>query len=161
MKMIKRTQEGVRIIMPLSELLENRDMVTVGERIYYLSLAMDARRALNAIRAVSQGEAQSEELRNSIRAATESLEALSTNADLYAKHSPDHYVQYEEIQTLREISVTMDPAPLIQSLRSLLSGGDNLPSPQDLSSARRFFRVLESHALHQYNDPGYGNAFMA
>jgi len=152
---------GASIMMAVSSVPENCTMVTVGERVYYLSLALDARRALNAIRGAAEGGVSPEELRDSIRAAAESLEALSTNADLYAKHSPGRYVQYEEIETLREISATMDPKPLIRSLRSLLSEGNSSPSPDDLTSARQFFRVLESHALHQYNDPDYGDSLVA
>ncbi len=147
-------------MMPLDAELENCDMVAVGERVHYLSLALDARRALNAIRAAGKGTARPEELQNSIRSATQSLEALQTNADLYAKLSPDHYVQYEEIQTLREVS-PMDPTPLVQSLKSLLSENVNAPSTEALDSARKFFRALESRALHHYNDPASGDAFMA
>ncbi len=122
--------------MPLSVSLENSDMVAIGERVHYLSLALDARRALNAI-----------------RAATESLEILSTHADLYAKHSPEHYNQYEEIQILREVSSSLDPEPLIESLKSLLSGVTERATSNDLMVARKFFRALESRALHSYNDP--------
>ena len=142
--------------------LENREMVAVGERVYYLSLALDARRALNAIRAAGKGIVRPEELQESIRAATQSLEALDQNADLYAKLSPDqdHYVQYEEIQTLREVS-PINPAPLLQSLKSLLEDGLNAPTAEDLESARKFFRALESRALHHYNDPASGDTLMA
>lgn len=138
---------------------ENNEMVAVGERVYYLSLALDARRALNAIRAAGNGNVRPEELRDSIRAATQSLEALSTNADLYAKLSPDQYVQYEEIQTLREVS-PMDPMPLIQSLKSLQDNVEDATT-EAFDSARKFFRALESRALHHYNDPASGDAFMA
>jgi hypothetical protein len=140
---------------------ENNEMVAVGERVYYLSLALDARRALNAIRAAGKGNVRPEELQDSIRAATQSLEALSTNADLYAKLSPDHYVQYEEIQTLREVVSPMDSAPLVQSLKSLLADDVNAPTTEALDSARKFFRALESRAMHHYNDPASGDAFMA
>jgi len=148
-------------MMPLNEELESCDMVAVGERVYYLSLALDARRALNAICAAGKGNVHPEELQDSIRAATQSLEALSTNADLYAKLSPDHYVQYEEIQTLREVISPMDPAPLVHSLKSLLADHVDAPTTEDLDSARKFFRALESRAMHHYNDPASGDAFMA
>ncbi|MGB8481458.1 MAG: hypothetical protein WCE63_21835 [Acidobacteriaceae bacterium] len=147
-------------MMPLNASREDSDMVAVGERVYYLSLALDARRALNAIRAASKGNLRAEELQDSIRAATQSLEALSTNADLYANLSPSHYVQYEEIQTLREVS-PMDPAPLVQSLKSLLADSVEAPTTEALDSARKFFRALESRAMHHYNDPASGDAFMA
>ncbi len=139
--------------MPLSVSLENSDMVAIGERVHYLSLALDARRALNAIRAAGRGNERTAELRDSIRAATESLEILSTHADLYAKHSPEHYNQYEEIQILREVSSSLDPEPLIESLKSLLSGVTERATSNDLMVARKFFRALESRALHSYNDP--------
>ncbi len=136
-------------------------MVAMGERVHYLSLALDARRALNAIRAAGKGSERTNELRESIRAATESLDMLRTHSDLYAKLSPDHYVQYEEIQTLREVSSSLDPDSLLQSLKSLLASGDEKPSAEDLGLARRFFRALESRALHHYNDPASSDAFAA
>jgi hypothetical protein len=148
-------------MMPLYAELENCDMVAVGERVHYLSLALDARRALNAIRATAKGDDHNSELRESIRAATESLEIISKHGDLYAKVSPEHYVQYEEIQTLREMSSSIDAAPLIQSLRSLLSVEAGGHAPEDLDTARKFFRALESRALHHYNDPGSGDVLTA
>ncbi len=156
----QRRNVGASVMMLLNTEPGDREMVAVGERVYYLSLALDARRALNAIRAASKGNVHPEELQGSIRAAAQSLEALLTNADLYAKLSPDHYVQYEEIQTLREVS-PMDPAPLVQSLKSLLADNLAAPTTEDLDSARKFFRALESRALHHYNDPASGDAFMA
>ncbi len=148
-------------MMLLNAELENCDMVAVGERVHYLSLALDARRALNAIRAADKGTGRTDELRDSIRAATESLEILEAHQDLYANLTPDHYVQYEEIQTLREVSSSFEPGPPIQVLRSLLSGGDDMPTSGDLSLARKFFRALESRALLHYNDPISSDAFMA
>lgn len=148
-------------MMPLNAEPENHEMVAVGERVYYLSLALDARRALNAIRAAGKGNVRPEELQDSIRTATQSLEALETNADLYAKLSPGLYAQYEEIQTLREVRSLMDPAPLVQSLNSLLADNVEAPTTENLDSARKFFRALESRAMHHYNDPASGDAFMA
>jgi hypothetical protein len=147
-------------MMPLCEELESVGMAIVGDRVHYLSLALDARRALNAIRAVNGGREDLSELRDSIRAATESLEILSTHGNLYAKHSPDHYIQYEQIQTLREASSSIDPGPLLQSLKSLLSTEARAPIAADIDSARKFFRALESRALHHYNDPGSGDVLM-
>ena len=147
--------------MPLKALRENSDMVAMGERVHYLSLALDARRALNAIRAADKGSERTDELRNSIRAAALSLEMLRTHADLYANLSPEHYVQYEEIQTLREVSSSLDPEALTQSMKSLLASGEERPTADDFSLARRFFRALESRALHHYNDPASSDAFAA
>jgi hypothetical protein len=147
-------------MMPLNALQENSNMVSVGERIHYLSLALDARRALNAIRAADRGEG-ADELRASIRAATESLEILSSGEDLYANLSPKHYVQYEEIQTLREVSSSFDSGAILQGLRSLSSGGPEKPSAEEIGAVRKFFRALESRALHHYNDPAPSDAFAA
>ena len=146
-------------MMPLNGLWENPDMVAMGERVHYLSLALDARRALNAIRA-AKDSGRTDELRESIRAATESLEILSKHEDLYAKLSPEHYVQYEEIQTLREVSSSLESGTLL-SLKSLLSSDAEKPSAEDVGSARKFFRALESRALHHYNDPASSEAFVA
>jgi hypothetical protein len=144
---------GASIMMPFNASRENSDMVAMGERVHYLSLALDARRALNAIRAADKGSERTDELRESIRAATESLDILRTHADLY--------VQYEEIQTLREVSSSLDPDSLIKSLKSLLASGEGKPSDEDFGLARKFFRALESRALHHYNDPTSSDAFAA
>jgi hypothetical protein len=162
MKTAKNEQlGGASTMMPFNTWRENSDMVAMGERVHYLSLALDARRALNAIRAADKGSERTDELRESIRAATESLDLLRTHADLYAKFSPEHYVQLEEIQTLREASSSLDPDSLIQSLKSLLASGEEKPSVEDLGLARQFFRALESRALHHYNDPTSSDAFAA
>ena len=136
-------------------------MVATGERVHYLSLALDARRAVNAIRAARKGSENSDELRDSIRAATESLEALSKHTNLYANHAPKHYVQYEEIQTLREVSSGLETATLIQSLKTLMQENADAPLPSDLDAARKFFRALESRALHHYSDPASSDVFAA
>lgn len=133
-------------------------MVAIGERVHYLSLALDARRALNAIRSADQSGEESPELQDSIRAATESLEILSTHADLYAKHAPQHYNRYEEIQTLREVSSSIDAESLLRSMKTLLSGSGK--TRDDLQVVRKFFRALESRALHHYNDPTSADAIL-
>jgi hypothetical protein len=139
-----------------------RRMVAVGERVFYLSLALDARRALKAIRVASSGDTDLAELRDAIRAATESLEALLTHPDLYSNHSPGKDYGFEEIQTLREVFFTsFDPKALVRSLKSLISEESGRPAQEDFDSARKFFRALESRALHHYNDPALGNALMA
>ena len=147
-------------MMPLVR-SEGRMMVATGERVHYLSLALDARRAVNAIRAAKKGNLHSDELRDSVRAATESLEAISNRTNLYANHAPAHYVQCEEIQTLREVSSGIDTAPLLQSLKALMQGNKDAPQPSDLDLARKFFRALESRALHHYSDPASSDVFAA
>ena len=62
------------------------------------------------------------------------------------------YSRYEEIQTLRETLSSLALPSLIPSLHSLLKA--EKPSSEELSVARKFFRALESRALHHYNDPG-------
>ena len=148
-------------MMPLNALRGSSDMVAMGERVHYLSLALDARRALNAIRVADKGIEGADELRASIRAATESLEVMLSGADLYANLSPKHYVQYEEIQTLREVSSSFNSGHLLQSLKSLSSDGPDRPSAEEIGSVRKFFRALESRALHHYNDPASSDAFAA
>jgi hypothetical protein len=156
-----KVEDGGRLVYDPLVLSEGRTMVATGERVHYLSLALDARRAVNAIRAAKKGNESSNELRDSIRAATESLEALQNRTNLYANLAPAHYVQYEEIQTLSEVSSGLETASLIQSLKSLMSGSTNAPLPADLDLARRFFRALESRALHHYSDPASSDVFAA
>lgn len=147
--------------MTAPQIMENLDMAPLGERVYYLSLALDARCALNAIRASARGGELSDELKNSIRSATESLRALSEQRSLYANLSPDHCVQFEEIQTLWEVSSSIDSVALIRSLESLGSESSSATTAADLNAVRKFFRALESRALHHYYDPASRDTVMA
>jgi hypothetical protein len=135
-------------------LAEGESMSSAGERSRYLSLALDARRAINAIRAVQESRGDLMELRHSIGAAAASLDAVSSDMDLYAHLASEQcapYRRFEEIQTVVEASTTFESGILIPSLKSLLASES--PQESDLSVARKFFRALEGRALHHFNDP--------
>jgi hypothetical protein len=139
-------------------LVEGESMSSAGERSRYLSLALDARRAVNAIRAVQDNRGDLSELKHSIGAAVASLEAVSNGVDLYARLADDVYAPYtrfEELQTVIETSATFETGTLVLSLKALLAS--DTPPGSDLSLARRFFRALEGRALHHFNDPMSSN----
>jgi hypothetical protein len=135
-------------------LVEGDNMSSGTDRSRYLSLALDARRAINAIRTVESKGTNLQELRHSIGAAAASLEAANSGADLYAHLAPGQCAPYRDSDELRavvEASTAFSSDTLIPSLKSLLKSDE--PAVSDLEIARKFFRALERRALHQYNDP--------
>jgi hypothetical protein len=134
--------------------VEGDGMSSAGERSRYLSVALDARRAINAIRAIQESRGDLGELKSSIAAATVSLGAVSSGADLYAQLGPDDctpYRQFEEIQTVVETSSTFEQSDLVLGLQQLLTS--EKPAESDLQLAQKFFHALENRALHHFNDP--------
>jgi hypothetical protein len=135
-------------------LAEGESMSSAGERSRYLSVALDARRAINAIRSIERSSGDLGELRSSISAAAVSLKAVSSGGDLYAQLGPNEhtpYRQFEEIQTVIETSSTFEQHDLMLRLEQLLTSDE--PAEEDLQLARRFFHALENRALHHFNDP--------
>jgi hypothetical protein len=119
-----------------------------GQRSYYLALALDARRALNALSAGKDLRPAME----AIRAALETLRALGTPQELYAKlHAEGGYEHLEQLRTLEDVQQYLNDDDLIARLEAL-----NGKTSLDASAVRfvqKFFLALESRALHYYDDP--------
>jgi hypothetical protein len=130
-----------------------------GERLNYLTMALEARRALNALRLCLKSRQRTPELTSSLSAATASLEALGAPSDMYAKHGEAIYSTYEEIKTLQEVRRALNVDDLNLSLKSLLS--DDPPKEDTLRMAIRFFTALESRALHHCDDPALSQGSMS
>jgi len=119
-----------------------------GQRTYYLTLALDARRALNAL---SGGHDQAPAM-EAIKVALESLRALGHPQDLYARlHAEGGYEHLEQLRTLEEVRQDLKDDDLTARLESLT--GNTTLDAASITFARKFFLALESRALHYYDDP--------
>jgi hypothetical protein len=125
-------------------------MQNSGEKIHYLSLAMDARLAIKALRQKPAPGASL--LGESVRAALDSLRAISGGGDLYAGLGGiEPYEHFEQMYTLQQVWVSLkDSSKLLQDLQELSSES---PSPEARAAALRFFSEVERRALHYYSDP--------
>jgi len=122
-----------------------------GEKIHYLSLALDARLAIKALRQKpSRGEAVSQ-LRESVRAALDSLKAISRSDELYAQLGElEPYEHFEQMYTLQQVWLSLKDSNLVEELQNLSSES---PSLEARAAALKFFSEVERRALHYYSDP--------
>jgi hypothetical protein len=119
-----------------------------GQRSYYLALALDARRALNAL---GRGQDLAPAI-EAIQAAVESLKALNTPQELYAKlHAGGGYEHLEQLHTLKEVQRYLQDEGLKSKLEALTK--ESTFNETGIAFARKFFLALESRALHYYEDP--------
>jgi hypothetical protein len=124
------------------------ELMYSGQRSYYLALALDARRALNAL-ATGMNLAPAIE---AIKTAAESLEALNTPQNLYAKlHAEGGYEHLEQLRTLEDVQHYLKEENLKGKLE-ILAKKPVFDEPS-IAFARKFFLALESRALHYYDDP--------
>jgi hypothetical protein len=122
-----------------------------GEKIHYLSLALDARLAIKALRQKSPTGASAPQLRESIRAALDSLKAISRKGEVYARLGElEPYEHFEQIYTLQQVWVSFKDSNLVEELQDLSSEN---PTPAARAAALKFFSEVERRALHYYSDP--------
>jgi hypothetical protein len=76
-----------------------------GEKIHYLSLALDARLAIKALRQKSSLGAVAPQLRASVKAALDSLKAINRGGELYARLGElEPYEHFELLPTRRHLN---------------------------------------------------------
>jgi hypothetical protein len=126
-------------------------MQNSGEKIHYLSLALDARLAIKALRLKPLPGAAVPPLRESVRAALDSLKAISKGAELFAGLGElEPYEHFEQMYTLQQVWVSLKDSNLVAELQDLSSES---PSPEARAAGLRFFSEVERRALHYYGDP--------
>ena len=126
-------------------------MLHSGEKIHYLSLALDARLAIKALRQGSASGLQTE-VRESVKAALDSLKAISRGGELYAQLGELRpYQHFEQMCTLQEVFEPLRSSNLLDELQSVFDSES--PSRQAKASALKFFYEVERRALHYYSDP--------
>jgi hypothetical protein len=122
-----------------------------GEKIHYLSLALDARLAIKALRRKSSLAAAAPQLHESVRAALDSLKAISRGGELYAQLGElKPYEHFEQMYTLQQVWVSLKDSNIVEELQNLFSES---PSLEAKTAALKFFFEVERRALHYYNDP--------
>src|SRR4051794_14995337 len=101
-------------------------LVTAGERIQYLSLALDARKAIEALCNFLETGERSTNLRRSIRDVANYLQAVQGKGDLYANLSGrSSFEHFEQIQTLDEVKNAFRDKDLVARLESVLGSGSS------------------------------------
>jgi hypothetical protein len=128
------------------------DMRRSAERVHYLSLALDARLVIKALRQKSPTEATNAELQGSLRAVLDSLRAINRGGDMYSRLGDlEPYEHFEQIYTLQEVSASLNDPNLLKELEGL--SAPEGPSAAVKVTALKFFSEVERRALHYYSDP--------
>ena len=128
--------------------------VSAGERIQYLSLALDARQAIEALCSFLETGNQSPKLKGSIQDVTSYLEAVNGGGDLYAGLTgPSSFEHFEQIQTLDEVKESFRDKDLVSRLEGVLNAKSDHLKRENAKFAIKFFSKLEGRALHHYNQP--------
>ena len=129
-------------------------MVSVSiDRTNYLSLALDARKTINALVKASEGDEESMELKSAIEDTVESLRALSTGGLLFSRLRPQFpYQYYEQVKTLEEVDEAMKEQHVADRLSELVKNVEPQQRTQILKLAILFFSALENRALQRYNN---------
>jgi hypothetical protein len=123
-----------------------------GEKIHYLSLALDARLAIKALRQKSAPYTIAPQLRDSVKAALDSLKAINRGGELYARLGElEPYEHFEQMYTLREVAASLKDSNLVEELQALSESES--PSQEARAAALKFFSEVERRALHYYSDP--------
>jgi len=123
-----------------------------GEKIHYLSLALDARLAIKALRQKSAADIIAPQLRDSVKTALDSLKAINRGGELYARLGElEPYEHFEQMYTLREVAASLKDSNLVEELQALSES--ERPSSEARAAALKFFSEVERRALHYYSDP--------
>lgn len=122
-----------------------------GEKIHYLSLALDARLAIKALRQKSPTDLTATELRSSVSAALDSLKAITRGGEVYAQLGDlKPYEHVEQMYTLHEAWETLKDSNLVEELQNVFES--QVPTPEARATALKFFSEVERRALHYYRD---------
>src|SRR5437660_7258956 len=127
-------------------------MAHAGERIHYLTLALEARSAIKRLKLLLKTKEYTPELKSALKAAAVSLRAVDSQKNLYSKLYDDvGYSRFEEIETLQEVRRMLGDTGVGAHLERVLSGVNC--TDEDVRAAIRFFSAMENRALYHYNDP--------
>lgn len=123
-----------------------------GEKIHYLSLALDARLAIKALRQTNPEIIRVTELRDSVKSALDSLKAITRGGQLYAGLGDlEPYEHFEQMYTLQQVWQSLPNLRLIEQLQTVFES--DRPDAESKAVALTFFSEVERRALHYYNDP--------
>ncbi len=126
-----------------------------GEQTYCLSLALDVREAIKALRLLAQTHQPSAQTRNQLERVMNSLHAVKAPDDLYAHLAPSAYDRHEQIQILEEVMSGYVENDVLEALRRITEGQQ---SERDIQAAISLLSAIEARALHHFDNPVYQEA---
>jgi hypothetical protein len=128
-----------------------------GERINYLSLALQARSAIKRLSELRPIDKPTSELKSTLQAALSSLGAAGMGESLCNRlYEEGGFNRFEEIHTLEEVIRTLNNANPQQEIGRIVSGEF---ADDDIRAAIRFFSAVENRALYHYDDPSLAESF--
>jgi len=132
-------------------------MANRGERVNYLSLALQARSTIKRLSLLTPPAEPSSELRSALQAALNSLSESRPQEGLHSRlYDEGGFNRFEEIRTIEEvIRVLSDPNPKSEIERILAKNY----TQADVAATVRFFSALENRALYHYDDPSLTETF--
>lgn len=132
-------------------------MANRGERINYLSLALQARSAIKRLGLLQHPHEPQPELKSALQAALNSLRAPTpVMSKLHDEHEEAEFNRFEEIQTVEEVIGSLDDSSLKDKIERILNGTKY--TEDDVRSTIRFFSAVENRALYHYDDPSLADA---
>jgi hypothetical protein len=122
------------------------------DRTNYLSLALDARKTIKALRQAAQTGTATEDLKGAIHDTVDSLRALSSGELLFSNLDPKFsYQHYEQVKTLEEVQSAMKGQNVADRLSELNDALEPEQRVAIIDLAILFFSTLENRALQRYN----------
>jgi hypothetical protein len=145
------TREGT--VPTLSVPMANR-----GERINYLSLALQARSAIKRLKLLLPASEPTPELKSALRAALNSLSDTKPHEGLYSRlYDEAGFNRFEQVQTVEEVIHVLDDPNLKLGIERILKGQEY--TDEDVRKTIGFFSALENRALYHYDDPSLAETF--
>jgi hypothetical protein len=131
---------------------------SVSDNSSSLSLALDARMAIKALRELQRGGEVNESLTRAVEDVAVSLKALNTGGPLFANISPTSpFESYEQFQTLQEVQSTFNDNEVEAKLELVTKSKDPVKRQQGIDFAILFFAALERRARQKFNQSsGFG-----
>jgi hypothetical protein len=126
--------------------------VNVSDNSSSLSLAIDARMAIKALRNFQRNGQANELLTRAVEDVAGSLKALSTGGPLFANLSPTSpFESYEQFQTLQEVQTAFRDNDVEAKLELVTKSDDPALRQKGIEFAILFFSALERRARQKFN----------
>src|SRR5271169_283831 len=133
-------------------------MASRGERVNYLSLALQARSAIKRLRLLLPPNEPTPQLKSALQAALNSLSDTKPHEDLCSKlYDEGGFNRFEQIQTVEEVIRVLDDPNLRDGIEHILKGPEY--TNEDVRATIGFFSAVENRALYHYDDPSLAETF--
>ena len=133
-------------------------MANRGDRINYLSLALQARSAIKRLRLLLPPSEPTPELKTALQAALNSLSDTKPTEGLCSQlYDEAGFNRFEQIQTVEEVIRVLDDPNLKHGIEHILKGPEY--TNEDVRATIGFFSAIENRALYHYDDPSLAETF--